>query len=202
MNLFESRRKAGKELAGILKDFVEIDVVITPFPEAADIGAAVAKSQDAENIFRPADFIDSPKRPHIHIGAVVDDGTLWIDDGLRQELQVSSDYISEVSREKAETLHEQSSGTGIRRALKGERVAIVSDGIADGFREAAVAGSLLKESADEIYIVAPFKSRNVMADIGSLATAVMVLKEVPFVRYPGDFYARERKTTGYNSKAT
>ena len=93
MTLFEDRRRAGIELSKNLIDEIEIDTVVVPFPEALEVGLEVARNQGANLDLRLSEFITSPDAPYADIGAVADDNTLWIEDGLINELGVTSSYI-------------------------------------------------------------------------------------------------------------
>ena len=178
------------ELAGYLKDNLEIETVVIPYMEAYEVALEVAQVSGAEVILRLSEFITSPDTPYANIGAVVEDGTFWIEDGLREELGVTPAYIDNAARIKSNALEEES--PEIQRDeeydLKGRNVLIVSDGISSGFREAAVAASLLKDGAENIYVAAPFASKNMMADILSVADGIFFTRKVAFVSSPDACY--------------
>jgi predicted phosphoribosyltransferase len=205
MTLFDDRRQAGMELSEYLKNKMVIGTVVVPFPEASEIGAAVAEEHDSDVVLRLSDFISAPEAPSVNIGAVTEDGTFWIEDGLRNELDVPHSHIESSARIKSKSLKEESVTLreGKRTSMQGE-VVIVSDGISSGFREAAVAGSLVKNGVEKAYVVAPVKSRNSMANIESVAEKVFSLHELCFIGSSAACYSQKnrRKDKKYESKYT
>lgn len=194
MTLFEDRRRAGIELSQNLQDEVEIDTVVVPFPEALEVGLEVARKQGANLDLRLSEFITSPDTPYANIGAVADDNTLWIEDGLRNELGVTSNYIDNEARIKSNAMKERSKGLKPEEVLlKGKNVLIVSDGLSSGFREAAITGSVIKKGADRIYVATPIKSKNMMADIDSIVDQFLYIHEVPFLSSPDACYSKNQR---------
>jgi predicted phosphoribosyltransferase len=199
MTLFEDRRRAGIELSKNLKDEIEIDTVVVPFPEALEVGLEVARNQGANLDLRLSEFITSPDAPYADIGAIADDNTLWIEDGLRNELGVSSSYIENKARIKSNAMKEQSKKLNREEALlKGKNAVIVSDGLSSGFREAAIAGSVMKKGAEKIYVATPVKSENMMADIDSVVDQFLYVHEVPFLSSPDACYEKNRREANIN----
>lgn len=182
MNLFEDREEAGEELSKFLKEAVDIDHVVVPHPESCQLGLKTAKENGTAISVRLTDFISAPNVPNANIGAVVEDGTIWVDDGLQNELGVSPGHIESSANIKANSLKNKTLDLNHDGAdIRGKNVVIVTDGVNSGFREAAVAGSLLKHSANKIFLASPLKSKNVMADINSVVDGFIALNEIPFV---------------------
>lgn len=192
MVLFEDRFRAGRKLSKYLKD-KEVDKVVLPFREAEKVAEGVGDEMDVSISAVPSSFISAPGDSRIQIGAVTEDGTIWIEDSLSQEFQVSPDYIGETAGTKSDSLAESSLKKAYgSRDVKGKKVAIISDGISSGFRESAVAGSLRKRGAEKVYVAAPVASRNMMADIRSVVDEVLCTEEVPFLSDPDSCYGGEK----------
>lgn len=192
MTLFSDREEAGRKLSIYLKDRIEVDTVVIPYPSASKVGMNVARLQDSNVVIMLSEFITSPDEPYANIGAVVEDGTIWIDDRLKNELEVTDSYIENTARIKSNSLKEKTIEIENENyGLEGDSVVIVSDGIVNGFREAAVAGSLRKSGFKDIYIAAPFKTRNTMAAIDSVADRVLTLHELAFLSSPDECYEDE-----------
>lgn len=182
MTLFKNRKQAGEELSNYILGKTRVDTVVVPFPEASEVAKEVADRHNAEIDLRLSDFISSPNSPYADIGAVADDGTIWIEDNLRNELKVTAGYIENTAQIKSNQMQNMQKRLRQREIdLRGENVLIVSDGISSGFREAAIAGSLLKNGSEEIYVAAPFRSRKMMADIESVVDEVFSIIELPFL---------------------
>lgn len=188
MTLFDDRREAGEKLSEHLKEKVEIDAVVVPYPESIDVGLEVASRFSSKIEMRMSDFITSPDKPYAELGAVTEDGTLWVQDDLKRELEVTGSYLENMARIKSNLLKEKSDKFGKGHDLKGNSVVIVSDGIGNGFREASVAGSLLKEGVENIHVAAPVVSRNIRANILSVVDRIYFIREIPFLSSPDASY--------------
>lgn len=192
MTLFENRRHAGLKLSKYLQNKVEIDKVIVPFPEASDIGIEVAEALESRVELRLTGFIASSDPPYANIGAVADDGTLWIEDSLRREMNVSRGHVENIARIKSNALQKKLDELQQKKGdLKGESVLIASDGLSSGFREAAMAGSALKAGAENIYVAAPVKSEKMMANIEKVAEKTFFIHQVPFLSSSDACYSED-----------
>ncbi|PSH02291.1 MAG: hypothetical protein BRC26_01305, partial [Nanohaloarchaea archaeon QH_8_44_6] len=193
MNLFENRTKAGRKLARHLENKIEFETVVVPYSEAYNVSCEVATHFNADVVPRLADFISSPEAPYANIGAVAEDGTIWIEDALRKELEVPTRHISNSARIISKNLKSRSTEIYSKRDSDwtSGNILIVSDGISSGFREAAVAGSLKKEGAKNVYIGAPHVSENMMADLESVVEAVFYLNKLAFLSSPDACYGEK-----------
>lgn len=175
MNLFADRCEAGRKLSENLEDTVEHDTVIVPFFfffDAYEIGIEVAQSQNAEICLRLSEFISSPRPSFTSFDAVVEDGTFWVEDSLKNELNISDTYIKSATKIKSNSLEKKSINLVKGDVKKSSTVAVVSDGISSGFREAVVAGSFMKQGIEEIVIVAPSKSNEAMANLENVSLEI------------------------------
>lgn len=192
MSLFEDRIQAGRELSNFLKDKTTVDLVVIPYIEAFEIGMEIAKENNAEIKIILSDFISAPDIPYGEIGAAAEDGTIWVEDRLVDELEVSRLHIEQKAEALSTSLGEQS--ITLKPGFNpNKRIIIASEGLGSGFREAAVAGSLLKKGFQKINIATPFKSENVMADIEEVADELFYVKEVPFLSSPNSFYKQDEE---------
>lgn len=194
MSLFDDRSHAGREVSNFLKGKAEVDLVVIPYAGALDIGLEIAKTHNADVEILLSDFISAEDIPYADVGAVVEDGTIWVEDQLVDELDVNRSYIEESAELTSSSLGSNSVGLNQNTSLKPNgAVVIASEGLGSGFREAAVAGSLLKKGFGEVHLVAPFKSRSVMADIEKVVDEVFYLNEIPFLSSPDSCYEKNHK---------
>lgn len=186
MSLYNDRREAGEKLSNHLEDKVEVDKVVLPHMDAFEVAKAVSSRLNADLHVRLSDYIPSPKISKLDIGAVSEDGTIWVEDGLRDRLNIRPNYIENAATIKSNFLREEAEklNSGPKAGLKGETVLIVSDGISDGFREAAVAGTLRKEGVEEVLIAAPFISRSMMTDLTIVSDDLIYIREISFLFSP------------------
>lgn len=204
MTLYDDRKHAGQELSDFLKNKIDIDLVVIPYIESYDVGIQVAETQNADVELRLSDFLTSPDAPYAEFGALAEDGTLWVDDSLRKELNVSPEFIEKRAKRLSKHLKRKSRGLARNTGSgKNRKAVIVSDGIGSGFREAAVAGSLLKDGFKEINVATPIKSRNTRADLRSVTTGIFCLHSIPFLSSSKALYksgTEETKTETRDSR--
>lgn len=192
MELFEDRVEAGKQLSKHLETKIDVDTVVIPYEQSYEVAREVALFFEADVLLRLTEFISSPGTPQTNIGAVVEDDTIWIEDGLKEELDVSSEYIRKSARIKSDTLKTKSTEINPENNIrwKDRNFLIVSDGISSGFREMAVAGSLMKKGAGEIHVATPQISENTMADLESVTEDVFFLGRPSFISSPEACYVK------------
>ena len=198
MSLFEDRSQAGRNLSEFLKTKIDIDLVVIPYEGAFDIGLEIARDHDAEIEILLSDFIYAPNLSHADIGAVVEDRTLWIEDKLVEELNVDRSYIAKEASRKAESLRKSNPNKSLKYN-KTDNIVIASEGLGSGFREAAVAGSLLKKGYNRVFVAAPFRSRNMMADLEKIANGLFYLNEIPFLSSADSCYKQNENKVGIES---
>lgn len=193
MSLFDDRSHAGRELSNFLKEQAKIDIVIIPYEEAFDVGLEIARRHNAELDVMISDFIYAPDIPYADIGAVTEDGTLWVEDRIVKELDVSRSHIEDTARKTEDSMKDMSMDIDHEIDKSGKNVLIASEGLGSGFREAAVTGSLLKQGVENVFLATPFKSRDVMADIESVVDELYYLKEIPFLSSANSCYKQNKK---------
>lgn len=187
MPLFESRTTASKQVAPKIPGDNTIDLILAPYDEARDIAENLSQELEVPFETWKSDFLTCPGNKRINIGAVAEDGTLWIQDSLRTELDVTSDYIQNSSDSKTELLRTRTDEE-LKQLVEDKNVLIASDGISEGFREAAVAGSLKKKGAKGIFIAAPVVSRTMMSDLRTIVDDLFFAREVPFLHSADQCY--------------
>lgn len=192
MPLFESRETASKQVIPKIPKNNAIDLILSPYEESDEIAERLSEELDVPFETWNSEFLTCPGNKRINIGAVAEDGTLWIQDSLRAELEVSGDYIQNSSKSKTDLIRTRTDEE-LKQLVDGKNVMIVSDGISEGFRETAVAGSLKKKGAKEIFIAAPVVSRTMMSDLRGIVDDLFYAREVPFLHSAEQCYQKKSK---------
>ena len=78
MSLFDDRSHAGRELSNFIQDRTTVDLVVIPYLEDLEVGIEIARENNAEVNIMLADYLYNPDTPYCEIGAVVEDGTIWV----------------------------------------------------------------------------------------------------------------------------
>lgn len=194
MSLFKNRFTAAKEILPNLEKQDDIDLILAPYEEAEKVAESLSEPLEAQKMAWRSDFISSPGSKRINIGAVAEDGTIWIQDSLRNELEVTNNYIEKKAAAKAKDIQSgRNKSASMRSKINGKNVLVVSDGISEGFRETAIAGSLKKKGANQIYVAAPVVSRTMMSDLRNVVDQVFYAREVPFLHSPETCYAERKR---------
>lgn len=133
---FADRRDAGRLLAVELERFRASRPVVLGIPRGGVVIAAeIADHLGAELDIVLSRKIGAPGNPELAIGAIAEDGRLFLDEHISARLGVSQDYIA---REQGRQLAEIARRVALFRAvrpkvpLRGRVVIVADDGLATG----------------------------------------------------------------------
>ena len=199
MRLFEDRVEAGRRLASALQDFKGKNAVVLAIPR----GGVVVGFEVADSLGIPLDVIiprkiGAPGNPELAIGAVMEDGTIIMNDELSGFLQVSEDYIKEESQSQRLEIERRLKfyrGTALYPDLKNHVVIIVDDGIATGSTMKAALVSVRKKGTKAIVIAVPVGPPSTIQELEKEADDVVCLLTPESFMAIGQFYANFAQTT-------
>lgn len=164
---FKDRQSAGTILGEALKDFIKKrdrkNCVVLGIPRGGVItGYCVAKKLGSKfDIIIPRKLC-APNNEELAIGAVVGDGTTYINDILVKELDVTSDYIE---REKLKQLKEIERRTSLYHSkmktitgldyieLRNKTIILADDGTSTGATMIAAERSIIKSFTNDCQII-------------------------------------------------
>jgi predicted phosphoribosyltransferase/dienelactone hydrolase len=185
---FKDRAAAGEMLAYLLGKYK--DAIVVGIPR----GGAVVADAVAEKLGVDFDIVvpkklKAPDNSENAIGAIMQDGSVHIDDRLVESMNISSEYLE---MEKSEQKREVDRRMALYRPgsrqydIKGRTVILVDDGAATGATVVAAARWLRRQEAKKLVIALPVASRKTAALLRAEADIVEVLKS------PSDFIAVEQ----------
>jgi len=197
--LFRDRVDAGVKLARKLLTYKKDNPVILAIPR----GGVVVGYQVAEELGAPLDIvvprkIPSPHNPELGIGAVTQDGTVIIDQQIKEYLNVSDEYIKEeAERQIMEIERRVKTYRGDRNPvpIKGQVVILVDDGIATGVTMRAAIRSLRKQNPKKIIVAVPVAPPRTIKKIEEEADEVVCLLAYEPFEAVGQFYMDFGQTT-------
>jgi predicted phosphoribosyltransferase len=199
LRLFADRVDAGRRLAKALRDCKEKNTIILAIPR----GGVVVGFEVANELNVPLDVIiprkiGAPGNPELAIGAVMEDGTIIMNEELTGFLQVSEDYIKEESG--SQRLEIERRLKFYRRDapypdLKNRVVIMVDDGIATGSTMKAAVASIRKKGARAVVIAVPVGPPSTVEELKKEADHVICLQSPDSFMAIGQFYENFNQTS-------
>lgn len=157
--IFRDRLDAGEKLAELLSDYRGERLAIIAIPRGGvEVGYVMAMRLDAPLEVTVPRKIGAPMDPELAVGAVAEDGTIYVDEEVAGLVGVSLDWIrSEGERELREVRRriELYRGGKPLPALKDYIVILVDDGVATGATIIATARFLRKLEPRRLVIAVP-----------------------------------------------
>ncbi len=192
MRLFANRVEAAERLASVLSDTISKGAVVLAIPRGGVVvGFEVARILGLSLDVIVPRKIGAPGNPELAIGAMTEDGTTILDQGLVSYLQVSEEYIEEESRRQRMEIERRLKlyrGTMQPLDLKNRDIIIVDDGIATGSTMKAALASVRKSGAKTITVAIPVGPVSTIRELEKMADRVVCLyTPEPFYAI-GEFY--------------
>ncbi len=190
---FQDRRDAGRQLAARLEYLRgEQDVIVLGIPRGGVVTAAVlARELGAELDAVLSRRLGAPCQPELAIGAVGEDGEVYLNSFAREIPGVTDAYIDrERDHQIAEIERRRKLFRGLRPAARvsGRSVIVADDGIATGSTMLAALHVLIAQKPREIIVAVPVAPPNTLARIRRLCTHVECLLTPEDFVAVGQFY--------------
>lgn len=192
--MFKDRVDAGRRLAEELvrRGYSGEDVVVLALPRGGVVvGYEVAKALGAELEVLVSRKLGSPGNPELGIGAIAEDGSLYLNQDLINKLGVSSDYLSkEIEKQLSELRRRVKLYRGDRPipSLEGKIAILVDDGLATGATMFASIEMVKKMNPSKLVVAVPVAPEETVAEVEKLVDEVVCLA-TPFPFFAiGQFY--------------
>jgi len=191
--VFKNRTEAGKVLAGRLSQYRDKDALILALPRGGvPVAREVASALNAELDVVITRKIGAPGNPELAIGAVTDDGTVFLNDSLVAGLDVSRDFIDhKIKQAKSEIADYAKRYRGEQPIPKvADRVVvIVDDGIATGYTVLGAAEATLRKNPKKLVIAVPVAPRESVHELEqATGCQVIAVTQPAFFLAVGQFY--------------
>ncbi|HKU50202.1 MAG TPA: phosphoribosyltransferase family protein [Nitrososphaera sp.] len=149
--------------------------------------------------------IRAPLNPELAIGAVMPDGTCFLDAGNVEALQVSQEYIdAEVNRQTREIARRLISYRGrmdYENDIEGKIVILVDDGVATGSTVMAAAQWIRAQACRQLIIAVPVGPKDAIEMLQDIADVILVLEVPGSFDAVGEYYQDFPQVTDWEVKA-
>ncbi len=191
---FRDREEAGKLLANELSQYRGQKTVVLGIPRGGVVVAReIAGALDAELDIVLARKLRTPGNEELAMGSVAEDGKLFLNEEVVQQLGVGEAYIQ---KEKAQQLAEIKRRTElIRRVrpkipLNGRIVIVTDDGVATGATTQAALRAVRLEQPEKLIAAVPVGPENAIKRLAEGVDEMLCLRAPPLFAAVGQFYQR------------
>ena len=189
---FIGRAEAGELIALELERFRNKKAVVLGIPR----GGVIVAGQIAQSLNIDLDVILShklgaPANPELAIGAVCEDGTIFIDKRLARYVGADEGYIEqEKSRQLQEIARKVQSYRKIipKIGLKQRLVIVTDDGVATGATMRAALWAIREEKPEKIIMALPVGPKDTVTQLSEAADETVCLKTPPSFEALSRFY--------------
>src|SRR5215212_885140 len=199
-NRIDAGEKLAKRLSWLKQDRLKEEerrqqsIVILAIPRGGVIiGDVIASELDAKLDVVVSRKIGAPNNPELAIGAVMPDGSYFINQEIVNMLNIPQEYIQiqayEQVREIDRRLMSYRGSKGYDNKFEDKIVVLVDDGIATGATMLASAQWIKnKQHCKKLVIAVPVAPRKILDDLNQLADEVIVLYSPLSFEAVGQFY--------------
>lgn len=156
---YTDRIEAGKYLAEKLTEYAGDRPVAVGLPRGGVVVAAeVARGLDCDLDVIIAGKLRAPYQPELAIGAVTEDGLVFLNTSVVRGLRISDDYIEKEKKARLEVISERLRlyrGVKKKIPLEGRTVIIVDDGLATGATMISAVQAAHASGAKKIIVAVP-----------------------------------------------
>jgi putative phosphoribosyl transferase len=164
----------------------ESDILIIGIPRGGVIIAdVISKKLSYETDIVIPRKLGAPHNKELAIGAVVEDGTLYLNQVIIDNLAITKDYIEQEKREQIEeikrrnSIYRQTEPRELANRIKGKIIMLVDDGIATGATIIAAARWIKKYQPKYLIIAAPVATKETVGLLTAEADEVEVITTPP-----------------------
>jgi putative phosphoribosyl transferase len=191
---FKDRQEAGRLLARQLVEMRGKKAVVLGIPRGGIIVAReLARALDAELDIVLSHKLRTPGHQELALGSIAEDGKLFLNEGLMQELGVGQSYVQ---REGAQQFAEiKRRAELIRRTrpkvpLKGRLVIVTDDGVATGATTQAALWAVRQEQPSRLITAIPVGAEETIRRLAEDTDEIVCLRAPQYFTAVGQFYVR------------
>ena len=203
--MFKNRTDAGQKLAHVLDDHdTEADIVLAIPRGGLPVGRVVANYLQIPLDVVSARKIGAPQNAELAVGAVANDGTVWLNETLINEMGLEDTYLEDqIEHQRQVALHKLKQYRGDRQPLEysGKTVLIVDDGVATGATTIACIRQIKNAGAECVILAIPIAPPDTIEKLQSEADEVICVESPPHFRAVGQFYESFEQVSDERAKS-
>ncbi len=196
---FTDRKQAGILLGQELKKLgIEADLVLGIPRGGIIIAEHLANILGADLDILLAHKLGAPFSPELAIGAISEDGQVYLNKEIAQEVGANEQYIQEERQAQWQEIRrrmEKYRQIQLRLPLKGKTVIITDDGVATGATVEIALLSARQEDPFKIIVALPVAPDSALKQLTKEADEVVCLAVPPFFSAVGQFYMKFPQVT-------
>ena len=195
--IYRSREHAANDLVDRLQGLPEIKgaegstLMVIGIPRGGVVMAdIIARKLSSSYDIVVARKIGAPENKELALGAVMQDGTIFLNNELISALHVSSEYLESEKQRQLDEIRRriQAYRKPVPYAIKNKTVIIVDDGIATGATIISTCRWLRKEGARYLVVAVPVSPPEVVDTLKNEADRVESLASPSYFSSVGQFY--------------
>jgi predicted phosphoribosyltransferase len=190
--MFVNREDAAHQLAKLLKGRELHDPLVLAIPRGGVVtGAELARELGANLDVVLSRKLRAPMQPELAIGAVAEDGRVYLNHYAQEVLDLSEDYLAEErNHQLAEIARRQRLFRGVRpqAPVAGRSVIVTDDGIATGSTMIAALQVVKVQHPREVIVAVPVASPDRLAEVRRWCDDVVCLLAPEEFWAIGQFY--------------
>lgn len=190
--MFRNREEAGRQLVDAMKNRKLHDPLVLAIPRGGvPVGAVLAQGLDAELDIVLSRKLPAPGQPELAIGAISEDGQVYLNDDARGLVVKLDDYlVSECRHQMAEIARRKKLFRQVRppARIAGRSVIVTDDGIATGSTMIAALQTVKSQAPEEIIVAIPVASPDRLKEVSKLCDHTVCLLAPEDFMSVGQFY--------------
>ncbi len=190
--MFRNREDAGRKLAAKLKGRPFHDPLVLAIPRGGlSVGAVLAQELHAELDAVLSRKLRAPGQPELAIGAISEDGRVYLNHYAKEFLDLMEEYLVEERRyQMAEIARRKKRFRAVRpkASLAGRSVIVTDDGIATGSTMIAALQDIKMQNPREVIVAVPVASPSRLDEIRHWCDEVVCLLTPEVFWAIGQFY--------------
>ncbi|MFH1259177.1 MAG: phosphoribosyltransferase family protein [Elusimicrobiota bacterium] len=196
---FKNRKEAGKLLAAVLRGLPGKDTVVLGIPRGGMVVAnEIFRVLNSELDIVLSRKIGAPGNPELAIGAVAEDGKLFLNEELAFHAGADKTYVGiEKTRQLTEIKNRRQLFRQYKAkvSLKGKTVIVTDDGVATGATMQAALWISRQEEPKKLIAAVPVGAQESVERLADYADELIVLRAPRYLNAIGQFYEHFDQTS-------